>query len=369
MNKKSKRIVVKLGTSLLTAKKNRLDKGRIGSIVGQIAELWDKGNEVLLVTSGAIGAGMGLLKMNERPHSLQKLQACAAVGQSELMRIYDHFFSKKGRLTAQLLLTAEDLSDRKRYLNAKNTLHTLLEEGIVPIINENDTVSTEELRFGDNDKLSGLVANLIGADLLVMLTDVDGLFRCDAKGRKLGICIKEVTQITDEVKKLAHKTKTKLGIGGMTSKIEAGKLCIDSGICCVVANGCKKDILLNIMEGKPEGTTFLPRGVKITAKKHWIAHSAKVRGRIIVDSGAKDALIIKKKSLLSSGIVDLQGNFIAGDVISVIDKSNKEFARALTNYSSSEIRKIKGLKTSQIKNALGYKSSDEVLHRDNLVVL
>lgn len=369
--KSIKRMVVKVGTSVLTSGKNRPDKARIEEITGQITKLLDGGIEVLLVTSGAIGAGMGLLRIKNRPQSLPKLQACAAVGQSQLMKIYDHFFKKKGYLTAQLLLTREDLANRRRYLNAKNTLFTLLEEGILPIINENDTVSTDEIKFGDNDRLSSLVANLVKADLLVMLSDVDGLHRCDSRGRRIGGPIREITKITDEVKRLAHKTKGRLGIGGMSSKIEAAKLCVDSNICCVIADGRKKDILLKIVRGQKVGSTFLPakRGSTITARKHWIAHSSKVQGRIIADDGAREALIHRQKSLLSSGVIGVERNFNAGDVVSIADKNNREFARGISNYSSSEVKKIKGLKTSQLKDILGYKSYDEIVHRDNLVIL
>ena len=370
LQKKSiKRIVVKIGTSLLTTKKNRLDEARIGDMVSQILELLDQGVEVLLVTSGAIGAGMGLLNIKTRPQSLPKLQACAAVGQSHLMKIYDSFFKRNCRLTAQLLLTQEDLADRRRYLNAKNTLLTLLGEGIVPIINENDTVSTDEIKFGDNDRLSSLVANLVKADLLLLLSDVDGLYRYDSKGRRIGSHIEEVTKITDDIKNLALKSKSKQGIGGMASKIEAARICIDSGIHCIVANGTKKEVLIKAVKGQKVGTSFLPSQTRIAARKHWIAHSTKLCGSIIVDEGAVEALVRKNKSLLSSGIAGLEGNFDTGDVVSVMDKNNREFARGLTNYSSSEIEKIKGLKTGRIEQALGYKYYDEVIHRDNLVIL
>ena len=368
-NKIIKRIVVKVGTSLLTTPAKRLDRGRIKNIVEQISKLWDQGIEVLLVTSGSIGAGMGLLGMKTRPQSLPKLQACAAVGQGQLMKIYDHFFKENGKLTAQLLLTQDDLANRKRYLNARNTLSTLIEEGIVPIINENDTVSTEEIKFGDNDRLSSLVANLVGAHLLVMLTDVDGLYRHDTKGRRIGGCITEVTKITDDVKKLALKSKSKLGMGGMISKIEAARVCIGSDICCVVANGTKKDILLKIVAGEGVGTTFLPAETKIQARKHWIAHSSKPKGTIIVDEGAKEALSAKQRSLLSSGITSLEGRFDAGEVVNISWKDKKEFARGITNYSSLELKKIKGLRTGQIKQALGYKPCDEVIHRNQLAIL
>lgn len=368
-NKSIKRIVVKVGTSLLTTGGNRLDKNRIKNISNQISNLVDQGKEVLLVTSGAISAGMGLLKIKNRPQSLPKLQACAAIGQSQLMKVYDEYFKKNSHLTAQLLLTQEDLADRRRYLNAKNTLEVLLDQRIVPIINENDTVSTDEIKFGDNDRLSSLLANLVKADLLVMLSDVDGLYRCDSKGIKNGTCIKEIAKITEDVKNLALKTKSKQGTGGMASKIEAAKLCINAGISCVIANGRLDDILLKIIGGEEIGTSFLPSKSKITARKHWIAYSSKIKGSIIVDDGAKNALLLKNKSLLSSGIVGQEGSFETGEVISILDRSSNEIAKGLTNYSSSEVKKIKGLKSSEVKNILGPKCCGEVVNRDNLVIL
>lgn len=364
-----KRIVVKVGTSLLTTKENRLDGDCLKEISSQICRLLKDGKEVILVTSGAIGAGMSLLKITERPLRLQKLQACAAIGQSELMKIYAEYFKKRNRLVAQVLLTREDLADRGRYLNTKNTLEVLLGQGVVPIINENDTVSTEEIKFGDNDKLSSLVANLVKADLLIMLSNVDGLHRCDYRKQKLGSRIKLVTKITDDIKRMVLKAKTKLGVGGMASKIEAAELCINSGIPCVIANGRTDDILFRILDGEDVGTSFLPARSRITAKKHWMAYSSKPKGRIIVDDGAKEALISRNKSLLSSGIIGQEGDFVAGDIVSIAGRTNKEFARGRVNYSSVEVKKISGLKTCEIEKALGRKSCAEVIHRDNLAII
>ena len=366
---KFKRIVVKVGTSLITTGENKLSKARIKDLTSQIAGLRDNGIEVLLVTSGAIAAGMRVLKIKHRPQSLPKLQACAAVGQGQLMKIYAEAFKKKGYAAAQLLLTQDDLAYRDRYLNAKNTLFTLLDEGVVPVINENDTVSTDEIKFGDNDRLSSLVANLVKADLLVLLSDVDGLLRCDSAGRMTKECVREVYKVTDDIKKLAAKTKSSQGTGGMASKIEAARLCIDSGISCIVANGKTKDILLKIVKGEKVGTTFLAGASKKTAKKHWIAYSSKVKGAITVDDGAKAALIVKKKSLLASGITGCHGNFEKASVISIVDRGNKEFARGVCSYSSSDLKKIKGLKTSEIRGVLGRKGADEIVHRDNLAIL
>lgn len=360
---KPKRLVVKVGTRILTTSKNyRLNKAWIKSLTRQIAALTKKNIEVILVTSGAIGAGMGMLKAQSRPKQLPRLQAAAAIGQSQLMKIYDTFFKTHGLLTAQILLTREDLSNRKRYLNAKNTLFTLLAEKVVPIINENDTVSVDEIKFGDNDRLSSLVASLVQADLLVILSDVEGLFR-----KKSVVSV--VEKIDSGIEGLAKGSKSKLGTGGMASKIEAAKICCASGIACVIANGKVPEVLLKILDGQEIGTLFLPQKGQLVAKKRWIGFSARIAGQILVDEGAKGALVSRKKSLLPKGIVKVHGSFVAGDTVSISDAQGQEFARGLTNYSSQELAKIKGQKTDRIKLTLGYKYYDEVVHRDNLVIL
>jgi len=368
IKKKFKRILVKVGTSVITSKKSRLDKKKIKKLVCEVADVIDAGVEVIIVTSGAIGAGIGILKRTARPQSLPELQACAAIGQGQLMKHYEEHFKARGYITAQILLTQEDLNDRKRYLNAKNTLLTLLEEKAVPVINENDTVSTEEIKFGDNDRLSSLVASLLKADLLVMLTDVEGLCQYDQKGTRIR-CVNLVEKVTRDIEDLALRQKSKSGVGGMVTKLQAAKIATSSGIPCIIANGARKGVLLKIIEGERVGTLFLAQRDAISAKKHWIAYTSKVQGTIKVDSGAKEALVNKQKSLLASGIIDEEGRFDVGDVIRIVGGDNEEFAKGFTNYSSLEIRKIKGLKTGQIQSALGYKHYDEVVHRDNLVIL
>jgi len=364
-----KRILVKVGTAVITSKDNRLDKKKIKHIISQIAKILDREIEVIIVTSGAIGAGMSVLKKSAKPQSLPELQACAAIGQSQLMKMYEGFFKEKGYVTAQILLTQEDLVDRKRYLNAKNTLFTLLEEGVVPVINENDTVSTDEIRFGDNDRLSSLVASLTKIDLLVILTNVEGLCEYDHRGKKKIRCLGMVEKVTRDIENLALRQKSRSGMGGMVSKLQAIKIATSSGIQCIMADGNRKDILLKIIEGERVGTLFLACRNIINAKKHWIAFTSKLQGSIKVDNGAKDALVDRQKSLLSSGVIQEIGKFDIGDVISIVDEKNEEFARGLTNYSSLELKKIRGLKTNQIQDALGYKYYDEVVHRDNLVIL
>jgi len=369
---KVKKLVVKVGTSILTEDGNQLSVSAINNIAEQISYALKDNKKVVLVTSGAIGAGMGLLGIESRPRSLPDQQAVAAIGQSRLMRLYDESFKKRGLLTAQILLTREDLRDRVRYLNARNTLMTLLGHGVVPIVNENDTVAVDEIKFGDNDTLSSLVANLIGADLLIILSDIDGLYtKNPAQGEKANL-VSLVKKITPEIEKMADGTAMRgaanVSVGGMATKIEAAKIATHAGISLVIANGREKDIILRIVKGEDIGTLFLSSPDKLVAKKHWIAYTSKSRGKIIVDTGAMDALIHRGRSLLSSGIMDLEGSFEQGDMVT-IEESGTEFARGLINYSSSELKRIKGAKTRQIEGILGYKYYDEVIHRDNLVIL
>lgn len=360
---KYKRIVIKVGTKVIASKEKALDTDTIKDIVSQISSIKSEGVEIILVTSGAIGAGMGLLALKKRPQHLPELQAAAAIGQSHLMHVYSEYFRAKGSLAGQILLTQEDFDDRKRYLNIKYTIETLLKKGAVPIINENDTVSTEEIRFGDNDALASLVADLVEADALFILTDVDGLMdeRCNV--------VSVVERLTPRVLKLARSSSCEMGTGGMASKLNAVKRAISAGIGCVIANGKERGILLKIVSGENRGTFFKGQDVRHIAKKRWIAYSSRPKGAISVDDGAKDALSGRDKSLLASGITGVEGDFDRGDTLKIKDLLGKEFGRGITNYSSSEILKIKGLKTGQIKSVLGYKEHDEVIHKDNLVIL
>ncbi|MFA5499646.1 MAG: glutamate 5-kinase [Candidatus Omnitrophota bacterium] len=360
---KHKLAVIKIGTKVITGSDKSLDKEMLRSIIGQIADILGRGYRVIVVTSGAIGAGMGLLGLKKRPVKLEELQASASIGQSHLMQLYSSYFKERGYLVGQILLTQEDFNDRKRYLNIKYTIQTLLRHAVVPVINENDTISTEEIKCGDNDRLSSLVSDLCHADILILLSDIDGLLdeKCNV--------VSFVDEITPRVSKLTRSSKCDLGTGGMASKLDAIRKAAASGIECVIANGKAKRILIDIIEGKSAGTRFKASVSKMLARKRWIAFTSKARGTIVVDAGAKEALSNKNKSLLSSGIVEVDGNFTAGDVVKVTDKAFKEFAKGLTNYSSSELLKIKGLKTGEIKGALGYKGADEVIHKDNLVIL
>lgn len=365
----SKIFVIKIGTSVLTDENGNLDVGIIQKIADEVAQIKKKGFDVIMVTSGAIVVGMQLLHLSKRPEYLPEIQACAAIGQAQLMKIYDEYFQKLRFITAQVLLTQDDINNRTRYLNARNTLLALLRKGAIPIINENDTVSTEEIKFGDNDRLSSLVANLIEADKLIIMSDVDGLYKFDNKEKTKKEILHRVERITDEIELMAADERSRFGVGGMSTKLQAAKMATNAGIECILVNGKRKGVLMDILNGKTIGTVFVARQPKIKARKRWIAYSSKPAGTVKVDSGARDVLVKKNRSLLASGIVGYGGRFDAGDAVSIVDENNREFARGITYYSSSELSKIKGQKTKDIEKILGYKYYDEVVHRDNLVIL
>jgi glutamate 5-kinase len=304
------------------------------------------------------------LGIKKRPHALPEQQACAALGQGYLVRIYEDFFKKKGFHAAQVLLTWEDIRERHRYLNAENTLRALLNKKAVPVINENDTVAVDEIRFGDNDRLSALVANLIGADLLVMLTDVDGFCVGDKKQ-----CIDTITEIDSAIESSAGDTEKEHSLGGMKTKLEASKIAASSGIYCVIANGRKKGILSKIIKGETVGTIFVPRKTKMQARKRWIAYNAKTQGRVLVDDGAREALVKKNASLLACGVKAVESRFSYGDVILIANTKGAVFAKGLSNYSAEDLRKIKGMSTRESQKVIGKDFYQEVVHKDNLVVL
>jgi glutamate 5-kinase len=358
-----KRVVVKIGTNLLTGDKSPLAPDVIKRLVAEIARLKRRGVEVVLVTSGAIGAGVLELGMKRRPRDLPGLQAAAAVGQAILMNIYHECFRKAGFTSGQILLTRDDLDRRDRHLNARHTLLTLLEKGIIPIINENDSVAVDEIKFGDNDFLAALVANLIRADLLIILTDVEGLL-----GRS-GELISRVERITPQVKSLAGGGGKEFSRGGMKSKVEAAGIVTRAGGLAVIADGRRPGVLPDVVEGKEIGTLFVGTSRPIRDRKCWIAFSCVKKGALVVDAGARRALVERGKSLLASGIRGLEGTFRVGDMVGIKDPDGDEFARGLVNYSSGEIEKIRGRKTSEISAVLGHKYYDEVVHRDNLLIL
>jgi glutamate 5-kinase len=364
----ARRIVVKVGTSTLTHSTGKLNLALIEKLVRQLTDLRYQDKDVLLVTSGAVGAGMGKLGLTEKPKTIPEKQAAAAVGQGIIMHIYEKLFSEYGQVVAQLLLTRADMNDRRRFLNARNTLLTLLNKGVVPIINENDTVAVEEIRFGDNDTLGALVAGLVDADLLILLSDIDGLYTGDPRKDKNARLIPIVEEITSEIQGLAGCAGSKFGSGGMATKLSAAKIAINAGIPMIIANGSRPDIIREICLGQTLGTLFTPREVKPHARKSWIAFGSDVQGKLWVDNGAKKAIINNGKSLLPSGIKKVEGDFTSGHVVSIVDPEGEEFARGIVNYSAEELEMIKGVQTKDIGKILGHKDYDEAIHRDNLAL-
>ncbi len=365
----AQKIVVKVGTSTLTHKNGKLNLEQIERLVRQLSDLRNQGKDVVLVSSGAIGAGMGKLNLEQRPKTIPEKQAVAAVGQGILLHIYEKIFSEYGQATAQLLLTKADLEHRQRFLNARNTLLTLLNLGVIPIVNENDTVAFEEIKFGDNDTLAALVGTLIDADLVILLTDIDGFYSGDPRKNKNAQRISVVETINEEIEGLAGNVGSKFGSGGMITKITAARIAVNAGIPLMIGHGAADNIIRKLTSGEDVGTLFLPIEMKPHLRKCWIAFGSHVGGRIMVDDGAREALLHKGKSLLPSGIVAVEGDFSAGAVVQIVDSQGREFARGITNYGWLELNKIKGQKSKDICLILGYKDYDEVIHRDNLSLL
>jgi glutamate 5-kinase len=364
-----RRVVVKIGSSLITSKDHGLNPHRLEAYGDEVARLKKDGYEVLLVTSGAIVSGLEKLGLRKRPQSLPEKQAAAAVGQSRLMWAYEKSFEARGLKVAQVLLTRDDLTDRKRFLNSRNTLTTLLELDVIPIINENDTVAVDEIRFGDNDSLAGLVTHLIDAHLLIILSDVQGLYAEDPRFNPKARVISTVTEVTPEISAIAGSPLGEEGIGGMASKIQAAGDVAAYGAPTVIASGQEADILHRILSAEEIGTIVLPLGDRLTSRKRWIGYTLRSKGRLVLDDGAVEALVQKGKSLLPSGIIKVEGRFESGDAVSCIDRNGRELAKGLVNYTAGEVSKIKGTKTPEASKILGYKGYDEVIHRDNLVIL
>jgi glutamate 5-kinase len=361
--------VVKVGTSVLTGADGTLDPGRVDHLAEQLSAVIDSGRKVALVSSGAVGAGMGQLGWKRRPDNLPALQAAAAVGQAYLIRAYDEGLKRHQRHAAQLLLTHEDFDSRPRYLNMRNTLHALFECDAVPIINENDTISVDEIKFGDNDRLAAMVTNLIQAPLLVILSVVDGLYRTEPGSASDPEIVTLVPHIDDQVFALAGAGKSSLGTGGMPSKLAAARLVTQAGGSVIIASGTQREPLTRILAGEPVGTLFLAHGVNHRARKRWIGLTARPRGHYVVDAGARRALESGSKSLLAIGIVQVVGEFDKGDVVGIHDPDGHEFARGLTNHGTADARRIQGLRTHDARQVLGSATYDEVVHRDNLVLI
>lgn len=363
-----KRLVIKIGSNILASAEQGLNIRRLHAIIKDISQAIDMGCEAVIVSSGAIAAGLKKLGLKGKPREIELKQAAAAIGQSSLMWAYEQNFAKFNKKVAQVLLTRDDISNRLRYINAKNTLFTLMRYGVIPLINENDPIAVDEIKFGDNDMLAALAAGLVEADMLVILSDVEGLYSKDP-GQKGSRVIRRVEEITPDIEKIAGGRGSAVGTGGMYSKVLAAKQASDHGIPVVIMSGKKSGLISRMLGGKKVGTYFEPKKQKLSSKKGWIAYGVKSKGAIYLDDGAVKALTTMGKSLLPSGITKVEGDFDVGDYIRCISSDGKRVAKGLTNYSSKELNYIKGKKTSEIEKVLGYKYSDEVIHRDNLVVV
>lgn len=363
-------VVVKIGSRVLTTEEGLLDVERVEKIGQQCHEILKSGKKIVVVSSGAVGAGMGRLGLTSRPNSLPDLQAVAAVGQSCLTEAYERSLGSFGRHVAQLLLVAADMHDRGRYLNIRNTLRSLIKYGAIPIINENDSVSTAELKttFGDNDHLAALVATLLGADALVLLSDVEGLFDKDPKSPEASR-VSTVRQIDSSIESMVHDCSGGISKGGMASKLKAAKTVNEVGIHCFIGSGRQESILEQLVQGHDVGTFFLGRNDLMPAKKRWLGWSASVSGKLVVDDGARRAILARGSSLLPAGVLAVSGTFVVGDVVTLEASDGSCFARGLVNYNSIDLERIRGLKTNRVLEILGVCAYDEVIHRDDLVVL
>ncbi|MGC9457480.1 MAG: glutamate 5-kinase [Halothiobacillaceae bacterium] len=365
----ARRWVVKIGSAMVTAAGRGLDRGAIDGWVRQIAALRREDRELLIVTSGAVAEGMARLGWTRRPDDLPHLQAAAAVGQMGLVQAYESVLKEYGIHSAQILLTHEDLSDRQRYLNARSTLRTLLSMGVIPVVNENDTVATEEIRFGDNDTLAALIANLVEADLLVILTDQEGLYSADPRRDPSARLLGEVRAGDPALEAMASPEGGALGRGGMYTKVKAAERAGRSGTATLVASGGQPEILTRLAAGEPLGTLFLPERSRLAARKQWLAGQLKVAGTLAVDEGAVRALVERGRSLLPVGVRGVQGDFTRGELVAVVGPSGREIARGLVNYSALETERIRGLPSDRIAERLGFVEEAELIHRDNLVLV
>jgi glutamate 5-kinase len=364
----ARRVVVKIGTNALTNATGRFNRAHFEALGEDL--LWAaQGRELVVVSSGAIALGVERLGLHARPKDIPGKQACAAVGQSRLMQAYEEAFGKVDRRVAQVLLTHGDMQDRRRYLNVKHALERLIEAGVVPIINENDTVSVDELKFGDNDTLAALVAGVVEADALIILSDVEGLYTADPRKDPEARLLAQVEAVTPELLALAGGSGSQVGTGGMATKIRAAARVTELGVRCLITSGAVPGRLRSVLSGEPLGTLFETSGSRRSARTAWIAHALKPRGRLLVDAGARDAIVVGKRSLLPSGIRSVEGDFERGDPVDLVDEQGQAFARGLSAYEDGELRRIAGLKSADIESVLGYRYLDEAVHRDDLAVL
>lgn len=366
----AKRVVVKVGTSTITYSNGKINYEKIEKLARIMTDLQNQGKEMILVSSGAGAAGVGRLGLDAKPSTIPGKQACAAVGQGILMHIYERLFGEYGQVVAQVLLTKADMVNRHSYANARNALQEMISWGVIPIINENDVVAIDEFKIGDNDNLSALVASLADADLDILLSDIDGLYTANPKTHPEAKLVSVVEEVTPAIEATAGGVGSKNATGGMLTKLQAAKNAMSAGIALVIANGENLEVLRRIMKGEPVGTLFVPRENHLRFRNQWLAFGSKISGQLIVDDGLAKALRQKGScSILPVGIIRVEGNFDSGDTVSVLDQEGHELARGMTNYSAEDLELIKGCKTGQIEEKIGYKHYDEVIHRDNLVVL
>ena len=368
--KKAKRIVVKVGTSTITYANGKRNFSQIDRLARELSDLQNQGKEMILVSSGAVAVGVDRLGLPAKPSTIPGKQACAAVGQGVLMHTYEKLFADYGQIVAQVLITRTEAIDRHRYTNCRNTFMTLLQQGVIPIVNENDVVALDELKIGDNDNMSALVAGIVDADLVIILSDIDGLYTANPSTHPEATLVHTVPEITPEIEASAGGVGSSRGTGGMATKIQAAKAATNSGIQLVIASGTEKNAIPRILQGEEIGTLFVSRENRLQFRKRWLAFGAKIQGSIVVDDGCAKA--IRKAggcSILPAGICQVMGDFQTGSTVSVIDKEGHELARGLVHYTSSELDRIKGCKSADIENILGHKNFDEVIHRDDLVIL
>jgi glutamate 5-kinase len=364
-----RRVVVKIGSQILSSAEG-IEESRVRALVRELAALHDQKKEIVVVSSGAVAAGMTRLGRKERPRTIPEKQALAAVGQIKLMALYERHFSKFEKSVAQVLLTHADLANRQRYINAKHTFQMLLQSSIVPIVNENDTVAVEEMKFGDNDHLSALVATLLSADLLVILSDVEGVYDRDPRAFSDAKLIPLIEDVKEAKGAISGMSQSTFGTGGIASKVAAGEEAAVAGIPTIITSGLGAHAVERVFDIEHQvGTLILPDHNRLTHRKHWIAYNLKPAGDVVVDAGAHEALVQKGRSLLPSGLKEVRGIFGVGECVRCLDSEGREFARGLVNYSAHELNQIKGLHTSKIEKVLGYKAYDEIIHRDDLVVL
>ncbi|CUH97463.1 Glutamate 5-kinase [Propionispora sp. 2/2-37] len=365
----AKRLVVKIGTSTLTHETGKMNFFRIEKLVRELSDLANQGKEIILVTSGAVSAGMERLGIKERPRTIPEKQAVAAIGQGILMHTYEKLFGEYGQIVAQVLLTREDSVKRTRYTNSRNTLLTLLAMGVIPIINENDAVAIDELKIGDNDTLSAMVASIVDADILIILSDIEGVFTDNPQKNPNAQLIQEITDITPQIEALSDEPGTLRGTGGMYTKIQAGKIATNSGVTMIIASGARDGVLREILSGAKVGTIFISKENRLQIRKRWLAFGARIYGSVMVDQGCEQALLSEGSSLLAAGIIQVDGEFGQGKTISIVTPLGREIARGLVNYNAKEIRRIMGKHTNEIAAILGSKPYDEVIHRDNMALL